>query len=291
MLGQAPAVMGRFSPDQLMEVAKASPAAVASHDREAWVGLFSRHAVIEDPVGSKPHHNGLHDPRSGVRGSAPLERFFDTFIAPNDISFHVERDVVSSPFVVRDVTIELMMRARLKVHVPMHLLYEICDEDGAPKIAHLRAHWELVPMVRQVLANGWPGLAAINTLGLRMAVNHGPGAVVGFGRGVLGIHRLGKDTVASFVNAVNDRNPRALAALFDRQNEGIGFPGAETILDPAALCRCFDGTLSVTKLISSGYVTSCTCGVRWDDSESAGVGFFEFNSRTRKLHSVRLHCE
>ncbi|MFI5353528.1 MAG: nuclear transport factor 2 family protein [Candidatus Binatales bacterium] len=280
----------RFSPDQLMEVVKASPAAVARHDKQSWVALFSRHAVIEDPVGSKPHHNGLHDPRAGVRGSAPLERFFDTFIAPNDISFHVERDVVASPFVVRDVTIELVMKAGLKVHVPMHLLYEICDEDGAPKIAHLRAHWELVPMVRQVLANGWPGVLTMSSLGMRMAVNQGLGAILGFCRGVIGIHRAGKDTVTSFVNAVNEQNPNALAALFDPRNEGISFPGAETILDPAALCRSFDGTLSVSKLISSGYVTSCTCSVRSGDSELRGVGFFEFNSRTRKLHSVRLYC-
>ena len=273
-----------------MEVVKASPAAVARHDKQSWVALFSRHAVIEDPVGSKPHHNGLHDRRAGVRGSAPLERFFDTFIAPNDISFHVERDIVASPFVVRDVTIELVMKAGLKVRVPMHLLYEVCDEDGAPKIAHLRAHWELVPMVRQVLANGWPGVLTMSSLGMRMAVNQGLGAVLGFCRGVVGIHRAGKDTVTSFVNAVNERNPNALAALFDPRNEGISFPGAKTILDPAALCRSFDGTLSVSKLISSGYVTSCTCSVRYGDSELSGVGFFEFNSRTCKLHSVRLYC-
>jgi len=37
--------------DQILNVAKASPAAVARHDGRAWVGLFSRHAVIEDPVG------------------------------------------------------------------------------------------------------------------------------------------------------------------------------------------------------------------------------------------------
>src|SRR5208282_601011 len=108
----------------------------------------------------------------------------------------------------------------------------------------------------------------MSSLGMRMAVNQGLGAVLGFCRGVRGIHRAGKDTVTSFVNAVNDRNPQALAALFDPENEGIGFPGAEMIVDPAALGRHFDGTLSVSKLISSGYVTSCTCRVRSGDCES-----------------------
>jgi len=279
------------SREQLLDVAKASPAAVAAHDKAAWVGLFSRHAVIEDPVGSKPHHNGLHDPRSGVRGPGPLERFYDTFIAPNEIAFNIERDIVSSPFVLRDVTIEITMAPGLSVRVPMHLLYEIAEEDGALKVAHLRAHWELAPMVGQVFGKGWPGVMTMNRLGLRMIVNQGFGSVLGFSRGILGIHGSGKRTVARFVDATNGRNKVAFAELFARGNAGIGFPGEGEILDAESFCDRLSGPLSVTKLISSGYVTSCTFSVRSGDSERQGVGLFEFNSRSRKLHSVRLYCE
>jgi hypothetical protein len=280
-----------ISPDRLLDVAKASPAAVASHDRNAWISLFSRHAVIEDPVGSRPHHSGLHDARSGVRGAGPLERFYDTFIAPNDIAFHIEHDVVAPPFVLRDVAIELTMAVGLNVRVPMHLLYEITEEEGVMKIAHLRAHWELVPMVRQVLASGWPGVVTMNRLGLRMIVNQGVGAVLGFSSGMLGIHGAGKRTVDRFVDATNSRNRTELGALFSRGNAGIRFRSGREILDPESFCEQLGGVLSVTKLISSGYVTSCTLTVRSGTSDSRGVGLFEFNSRTGKLHSACLYCD
>lgn len=278
----------QFSPEQLLAVAAASPAAVARHDRTAWVALFSRHAVLEDPVGSRPHHNGVHDRRSGIRGTAPLARFFDTFIAPNDITFHVERDVVAAPFVLRDVTIELSMAAGLTIRVPMHLLYEVCVEEGVLKIAQLRAHWELVPMIRQVIAKGWPGVLTMTRLGWRMVVQQGGGAVLGFCRGILGMHHTGKDTVTRFVAAANERNPQALRALFAPTNDGIRLPDGATV-DPASFCAQFGGTLSVTKLISAGDITSATCIIRSADRESGGLGFFEFNSRTRTLHAVRLY--
>jgi len=279
-----------ISPDQLLEVAKASPKAVASHDGEAWVSLFSRHGIIEDPVGSKPHHGGLHDGISGIRGSGPLRRFYDTFIAPNEITFDVAQDLVANPFVVRDAEIEIVMGPGLNVRVPMHLVYEVTEEDGVLKIAHLRAHWEMIPMVRQVLAKGWPGVKTMCRLGLRMIGNQGVGAVLGFSQGMIGIHGVGKKAVERFVDAANGRNKVVLAEMFAARNAGIAFRGERDLLDPGAFCDRLGGTLSVTKLISSGYVTSCTFAIRSGDSESRGVGFFEFNSRNRKLHSVRLYC-
>jgi hypothetical protein len=278
-----------ISPERLLDVAKASPAAVASHDRSTWVALFSRHAVIEDPVGSRPHHSGLHDRRSGVRGAGPLDRFYDTFIAPNEIAFHIEHDVVVPPYVLRDVAIELTMAAGLNVRVPMHLLYEITEEEGVLKIAHLRAHWELLPMVREVLGNGWPGVATMNRLGLRMIVNQGFGAVLGFSSAILGIHGTGKRVVTRFVDAVNGRNKTELGALFSRGSAGIRFGQERESLNPESFCEQLGGVLSVTKLISSGYVTSCTFTVRSGDVDTRGVGLFEFNSRTGKLHSVCLY--
>ena len=132
---------------------------------------------------------------------------------------------------------------------------------------------------------------AMNRLGLRMIVNQGFGSVLGFSRGILGIHGSGKRAVARFVDAANGRNKVALAELFARVNAGIGFPGEREILDAESFCDRLSGPLSVTKLISSGYVTSCTFNVRCGDSERRGLGLFEFNSRSRKLHSVRLYCE
>ena len=63
---------------ELLAAVGRSPAAVAVHDRAAWVGLFSDGARVNDPVGSRPHV-----------GRAAIEKFYDTFIAPNTITFHV----------------------------------------------------------------------------------------------------------------------------------------------------------------------------------------------------------
>ncbi len=288
----APIASGANRPTdtELLDVAKASPDAVARHDKAAWVGLFSTHAVIEDPVGSRPHHGGLHDRRSGLRGAGPLERFYDTFIAPNEITFRVDRDIVTGRCVVRDLTIELVMGAGLNIRVPMHLLYEITDEDGVLKICHLRAYWELVPMVRQVLSKGWPGLRVMNRLGLRMIGNQGLGAVVGFANGMRGVHGSGKQTVHRFVEAINRKDGATLATLFDARNDGIAFPAERQALAPESFCNQADVALSVTKLLSAGYVTSCTFTGQSGDTGVNGVGLFEFNSRTRKLHAARLYC-
>ena len=281
----------RFTDEEVLAVAKASPDAVSRHDGLAWVGLFSRHAVIEDPVGSQPHQSGLYDRRSGVRGAGPIERFYDTFIGPNDITFHVEQDIVAGPFVVRDLAIELVMGPGVTARVPMHLVYEITAEDGRLKICHLRAHWEMLPMVRQVASKGWPGVMVLNRLGLRMIATQGVGAVCGFSRAVLGIHAAGKTALRRFVEAVNRKDRATLSALFDGRNAGVSFPGDSRSVAPDALCEQTDLFLSATKLISSGYITSCTLTARSGDTQARGVGLFEFNSRTRKLHAVQLYSQ
>ncbi len=68
---------------------------VAAHDKAGWLGIFAREHVVEDPVGARPV-------RSEDAGA--LERFWDTFIAPNEIEFEVARDWVHAFDVVRDVT-------------------------------------------------------------------------------------------------------------------------------------------------------------------------------------------
>ncbi|WP_369027938.1 nuclear transport factor 2 family protein, partial [Nocardia farcinica] len=52
----------------LLAAVQASPRAVAAHDRQTWVGLFTADATVRDPVGARPH-----------TGRAAIEKFFDTF--------------------------------------------------------------------------------------------------------------------------------------------------------------------------------------------------------------------
>jgi hypothetical protein len=54
-----------------IETVMKSPAAVAAHDKAAWLSIFAELSVVEDPVGSKPHINGAFDARSGPRANRP----------------------------------------------------------------------------------------------------------------------------------------------------------------------------------------------------------------------------
>src|ERR1700756_4358597 len=94
------------SAGELLAPVEASPRAVAAHERDAWVGLFAPGARVCDPVGSRPH-----------TGRAAIERFYDTFIGPNDIVFRVERDVVCGMTVWRDLGIETTMSTGVTLRV------------------------------------------------------------------------------------------------------------------------------------------------------------------------------
>jgi len=113
------------NPEELLAQVQKSPAAVAIHDKTAWMSIFAKYHVVEDPVGSKPHIGGVYDAASGQRGHGALSRFFDTFIAPNKISFDVKRDRVCGNHVARDLTINIQMSEKVHAQVPMHLVYEL----------------------------------------------------------------------------------------------------------------------------------------------------------------------
>ncbi|MEU2042190.1 nuclear transport factor 2 family protein [Nocardia niwae] len=165
----------------LLTAVEASPRAVAAHDKSAWVGLFAPDAEVNDPVGSRPHV-----------GRPAIERFYDTFIGPNTIAFRVDRDLVHPPTVLRDLTIATTMSTGATVLVPMHLRYRLVEQDGAWKIAHLAAHWELAGMIWQLLRTGLPGFAAALKLGPQLIVNQGVGGALGLMRALGGVGRRGK---------------------------------------------------------------------------------------------------
>ena len=103
---------------------------MAAHDKQAWLGIFARDCVVEDPVGSAPHVSSSSGSDDGHGRNSPLSRFYDTFIAANDIRFLVQRDIVCGLHVVRDLSLEITMSPDVCVCVPMHLLYELTEQDG-----------------------------------------------------------------------------------------------------------------------------------------------------------------
>lgn len=177
----------------LLNAVLASPRAVGAHDRAGWVDLFTPGATVNDPVGSRPH-----------TGRAAIERFYDTFIGPNSIVFHVDRDIVRPPVVLRDLTIETTMSTGATVRVPMHLRYDLVATDDGWKIARLAAHWELAAMIVQLLRTGLPGLHAAMKLGPQLIANQGVGGAAGMMRALGGVGGKGKRLAAQVLAAAAD---------------------------------------------------------------------------------------
>lgn len=226
------------TPEDLLELARQSPAAVAVHDKKAWLGLFADRHVVEDPVGGRPVLGGLYDRRSHVRGGEPLARFWDTFIAPNDIRFHIENvDIVSGLDVVRDVTIETRLGGGVVAKAPMHLLYEATLDDGAPRIRRIAAHWEVAPMFAQVAGIDRAKLGVAAAMSARMLRLQGLGGSLAFGLAVRSVGERGKRAVRRLVESAQRGDRTALELL-----------GGRAVAD-------------VTKLIAAGDAVTATCTV------------------------------
>lgn len=135
---------------------RSSPGYVARHDRAGWRGIFGRGFVIEDPVGWTPVD------------AAGFDRFWDTFIAPNEIRFEVHRDWADGLVVVRDVTIHVTLRPGIEIRTPAILRYESARVDGELRVVRMAAHWESFPVFAQLLRPSPGHLAALTAMGLRM---------------------------------------------------------------------------------------------------------------------------
>ncbi len=281
----------KFSREDFLAVANASPAAVAVHDKEAWLSIFGEYNVVEDPVGSTPHISGPFDHKTGKRGNAPLKRFYDNFIAPNKISFNIDNDIVADFSVVRDLTLDLVMSTGLKTNVPMHLIYQMIDEKGELKVCRLGAYWELPAMIRQILGKGFAGFSTMTAMSFRMMKYMGISGGIGFSKGFRGIYQKGKNSVSSFMDAVNSKNGDKLQKLFTPEAAGIEFPAGSAACSPESFLNQVDIKLSVSKLMSAGYNTSCTFEADVDGKKVKGVGFFEFSSKTKKIDRTRLFFE
>ncbi|MET4047547.1 hypothetical protein BJD99_19980 [Rhodococcus sp. 1163] len=240
--------------EDLVATIDASPAAVAVHDREAWVNLYARGGVVNDPVGSRPH-----------QGRQAIEKFYDTFIAPNTINFHVENDVVDGMSVVRDLSLETIMSTGATLNVPMHIRYDIVDEEGELKIARLAAHWELASMIGQLLRAGTKGLAASAKLTPQLIGNQGIGGVVGFMGGLRGVGSKGKRAATEALEAVSQGHGAAVRT-------GAGDDVAAGSLRG----------MTFRKLIAAGNTVSATV----EHESRRGVVFVEFGDKSLHVASI-----
>ncbi|WP_194163422.1 ketosteroid isomerase family protein [Mycolicibacterium sp. P1-5] len=175
----------------LIDVVDRSPLMAADHDRAGWIGLFTDDGRVEDPVGSRPHV-----------GPQQIGRFYDTFIAPRQIVFHHEADIVSDATVIRDVVLEVGMGPSVTMHIPAVLRYDVRPVDDQWRIERLRAYWELPAMVVQFARNGVAAGPQAAGLSRALIRNQGWRGSLGFASGFRGPRFRGKRTVRSFLEAV-----------------------------------------------------------------------------------------
>jgi len=158
---------------ELLATVERSPAAVAVHDRAAWVGVFRADGQVEDPVGSRPHV-----------GRAAIERFYDTFIGPRDISFRRDADIVVGNTVVRDLHLDVDMGHAVRMNIPAILRYDLDRGADGWKIVRLQAFWELPAMIGQFARSGRGAVPAGLAMAGALLRNQGIGGAVGFASGM-----------------------------------------------------------------------------------------------------------
>ncbi len=276
---------------ELIDTIEKSPAAVKDHDREAWLAFFAKHNLVEDPVGSKGHHSGCFDAKSGTRHRGALERFYDTFIAPNQITFHVNRDIICGYHAIRDLFLEITMSDKVTIEVPMHIIYELTEEEGEIKAYRLAAHWQLWPMIVQLAGKGLASLGVLSSLGTRMISIQGLGGLIGFMQGFRGIGNQGKETVMAFTQALNNKSLATMMSLFSAANQGIDFPYGGEHFAPDTIIDHVDAKLSISKQLSAGYVSTCSFALERNGDTKNGVAFFEFNAKNKKIDAARFYWD
>ena len=256
-------------PQRLLAAVAQSPKLVAAHDRAGWCGLFATDGQINDPVGSRPH-----------QGRVAIENFYDTFIAPNALSFSVEHDIVCGMSVMRDVSIMSVMATGLRINVPMHLRYDLVEESGALKIHRLYAHWELPAMLVQQLnsVNGW--LTSLQ-LTPRLLRHQGVVGLLGFMRGLGGRGRAGKRTAETFLTALSRGDVTAAEArLAAGCTLEVPFGIAVALPELAAGLR----GMSFRKLIAAGDFASATVQI----GPQRGVAVFRFDQDPGKVSALQI---
>ncbi|CAN5534741.1 nuclear transport factor 2 family protein [soil metagenome] len=233
----------------VLAVVERSPLAAARHDRSGWVGLFTVDGRVEDPVGSAPH-----------RGHHEIGLFFDTFIAPRDITVCSVADIVCGVTVVRDVTLVVRMGTQVTMTIPAILRYTVREVGNDIKIDELQAFWELPAMLGQFARNGLRAVPV--TVGLTRALlsNQGVGGALGFLRGLHRPARRHHRQVEALVTALTGGDQLTARRIL---HDGAGITlGDQLPMTTDALGARLRGARVVTRL-TAGWSTAVS--VRTDE--------------------------
>jgi hypothetical protein len=202
-------------PDPL-EIVKRSPELVGVHDKDGWLALYTDDATLEDPVGG-----GVH------RGPAALGKFWDVFIAPNEVRFDPRFECGAGSLVVRCVTISTKTKvSEERFDLPAIIEYRT----RGSKIASLRAFWEPRRAIAWHAGQGARGAMGLMRHGMRTTFGLGIGSAMGFGRALVpAVSRSsGREIAEGFARAMGsraawiDRMRGVRVSVSDRASEDAG---------------------------------------------------------------------
>jgi hypothetical protein len=277
-----------LTPAQILQTVERSPACVAAQDKAGWLALFASDGSVEDPVGSAVNRRGGHPhPRTG---EDDLGRFWDTFIAGNEIRFEVKADRFGGNELARDVVIHTRLSTGMAIEVPAYLVYEIVEERGEPRVQRLRACWDLRLRSRRALAAGASGLRTLTAMSARMMRVQRIAWVLEYSRALTrGIFGRGGQLASSLANALNARDVNLLDSLF-AAHASVELPVGEAPVFCSSLeARGELASLRITEPISAGWLTGFAYErTRPGGEREAGIGFVEFDPPSKKIVRARF---
>jgi hypothetical protein len=251
--------------EHLLAAVERSPQAATAHDRAGWVGLFTADGWVQDPVGSRPHI-----------GRDQLRRFYDTFIGPRDIVFRRNVDIVAVATVIRDLELEVSLSGSRRMTIPAVLRYDLNLSQELPRIAALRAYWELPTMMMQFLRLGLAAAPAGATLAGGLLRHQKLTGAWGFAKTSRGAGGQGKAVATRFTGHLASGETRAGEDLLR---------GPITINDEATNADELAGRLraaTITKVIASGH----TVVVSTTSARGPAVLFTAITPRQGLIESV-----
>ena len=111
-------------------------------DKENWLELFAKDAIVQDPIGRSP----LDPEGNGHKGIAAIEKFYDTVIANGDIEFTIIESIPCADECANYAQIVNLV-GDIKIETKMIVIYRINLNN---KIESLRAFWDYQKMENQL---------------------------------------------------------------------------------------------------------------------------------------------
>ena len=111
-------------------------------DKENWLALFAKDALVQDPIGKSP----LDPEGNGHKGIAAIEKFYDTVIANGNIEFTIVESIPCANECANYAQIVNLV-GDIKIETKMIVIYRINSNN---KIESLRAFWDYQKMEKQL---------------------------------------------------------------------------------------------------------------------------------------------